>query len=163
MYQASVPVLAKALTAMAAILDKAIAHCQAKKIDPGVFVNYRIAPDMLPFKAQIYIMTDQAKGCVARLAGVDVPSYPDTEATLEDLKARVLKTAEYVQSFKANQIDGTEEKDITLKFGQNEYKFKGQGYLLGNVIPNVFFHQTTAYNILRHNGVEIGKGDFLGR
>ena len=162
MYQACVPVLTQALGATVGILDKAIAHCAAKKIDPVVFVNDRIAPDMLPFKAQIFIMTDQAKGCVARLAGVEVPSYPDTEATLEDLKARVQKTLAFVQTFEAKQIDGTEEKDITLKFGPTEYKFKGLGYLLNMVIPNVFFHQTMAYALLRHNGVELGKKDFLG-
>jgi len=162
MFQASVPVLTQSLNATIVILDKAIAHCAAKKIDPSVLVNFRLAPDMLPFKAQIYIMTDQAKGCVARLAGVDVPSYPDTETTLEDLKARVQKTLEFVQTFKPSQIDGSEERDITLKFGPNEFKFKGQGYLLNMIFPNLFFHQTFAYAILRHNGVEVGKKDFLG-
>lgn len=162
MHQACVPVLTQALNTMAAILDKAAAHCAAKKIDPSVLINFRLTPDMLPFKSQIYIMTDQAKGCAARLAGVDVPSYPDTEATFEDLKARLKKTADFVQSFKPNQIDGSEDKDIVLKFGPNEFKFKGQGYLLNFVIPNVFFHESMAYAILRHCGVEIGKRDFLG-
>ena len=162
MHQASVPVLTQALNTMIAILDKAAAHCAAKKIDPAVLINFRLTPDMLPFKAQIYIMTDQAKGCAARLAGAEVPSYPDTEVTFDDLKARLKKTADFVQSFKANQIDGSEEKDIVLKFGPNEFKFKGQGYLLNFVIPNVFFHESMAYAILRHCGVELGKRDFLG-
>ncbi len=162
MYKASVPVLTRALNNMAAILDKAIAHCAEKKIDPSVLVNFRLTPNMLPFKAQVFIMTDQAKGCAARLAGADVPSYPDTEVTFEDLKARLAKTAAFVQSFQAAQIDGSEDKDIVLKFGPNQFDFKGQDYLLNFVLPNVFFHETTAYAILRHCGVEIGKKDFLG-
>lgn len=162
MYQACVPVLVPGLNNMAAILDKAAAHCAEKKIDPAAIVNFRLSPNMLPFKSQIYILTDQAKGCAARLAGAEVPSYADTEATFEDLKARLQKTAQFVQSFKAAQIDGSEEKDIVLKFGPNEFKFKGQGYLLNFVLPNFYFHSTVAYSILRHCGVELGKRDFLG-
>lgn len=162
MYQASVPVLAHGLNNLVAIIDKAAAHCAAKKIDPSVLINFRLTPDMLPFKAQIYILTDGAKGCAARLAGAEVPSYADTEATFEDLKARLLKTAQFVQTFTAAQIDGSEEKDIVLKFGPNEFKFKGQGYLTNFVLPNFYFHSTVAYSILRHCGVELGKRDFLG-
>ncbi len=166
MYQASIPVLTRVLNVTQSLIDKAAAHCTAKKIDPAVLVNYRLAPDMLPFKNQIFVITDQAKGCAARLAGAEVPPYPDTEATFDELKARLAKTAAFVGGFTAQQIDGTEDKDVVLKLGpagaQREMTFKGAPYLLGFVMPNVYFHQVTAYAILRHAGVEIGKMDFLG-
>ena len=162
MYQATVPVFLRVLNATSVILDKAAAHCAAKKIAPDVLPNYRLAPDMLPFKWQIFILTNQAAGCMARLAGVEVPSHPDTENTLDELKARVAKTITFIHGFKQEQIDGTEKKDIVVKYGTNEYKFVGEPYVQFNVIPNIYFHCTTAYAILRHCGVEIGKGDFLG-
>lgn len=166
MHQASVPVLARALNNTSALIDKAAAHCDAKKIEPSVLVNYRLAPDMLPFKNQIYIMTDSAKGCAARLAGVEIPLFPDTETTFEELKARLAKTVEFVTGLDASQIDGTEDKDILLELGtaaeRVKIDFKGAQFLFGFVLPNFFFHATTAYSILRHCGVEIGKRDFLG-
>ena len=166
MHQASAPVFARALKNTSALIDKAVAHCETKKIDPSVLVNYRLAPDMLPFKNQIYIMTDSAKGCVARLTGIEIPSFPDTESTLEELKARLAKTVEFVSGVDAEQIDGTEDKDILLELGPTnervKMEFKGAQFLLGFVLPNFFFHATTAYSILRHCGVEIGKRDFLG-
>jgi hypothetical protein len=166
MYEASVPVFTRFLNNTSALLDKAAAHCAAKKIDPTVIANFRLAPDMLPLKNQIFILTDQAKGCVARLAGAEVPSYPDTENTLDELKARLAKTAAFAQGFKPGQIDGSEARDIVLKLGppgnQVEFKFKGLDYLQGFTIPNFYFHVTMTYAILRHCGVDIGKRDFLG-
>jgi hypothetical protein len=162
MYQAAVPPIVRSFNALSAIIDKAAAHCAARKIDPAVLVNYRLAPDMLPFFRQIHIATDQAKGMAARLAGVEVPGYPDTEQSFDELKARLAKTVAYLNSFTPAQIDGTEDKDIVMKAGANEYKFKGMPYVTGFVLPNVYFHVTTAYAILRHCGVELGKKDYLG-
>lgn len=162
MYQAGIPVVTRYLNNLSTLIDKAAAHCAARKIDPTVLVNFRLTPDMLPFSRQVQIATDQVKGMAARLAGVEVPSYPDTETTFDELKARIAKTVAYLGTFKADQIDGTEDKEITLKAGAAEFKFKGDDYLVGFVLPNFYFHVTTAYAILRHCGVEIGKRDFLG-
>ena len=162
MYQASIPAFIRILNNLSAILDKAAAHAEAKKIDLAVFVNARLAPDMFPLSRQIQIATDGVKGCAARLAGVEVPGYPDTESTFPELKARIAKTIDFLKSFKPAQIDGSEEKKIALKVGGQELTFLGQPYLLTFVIPNFYFHVTTAYDILRHNGVDIGKRDFLG-
>jgi hypothetical protein len=162
MYQASVPSFVHFLNNLSAIIDKAEAHCAEKKIDPSILINFRLRPDMLPFARQIQIATDGVKGCPSRLAGAEVPSFPDTETTFAELKARIAKTIAHVKSFTPSQIDGSEDKDITLKFGPNEFKFKGQDYLTNFVLPNFYFHLTTAYAILRHCGVEIGKRDFLG-
>ncbi len=163
MYTASTPVFLRHFKATTAILDKAAAFCEAKKIAPDVLVNYRLAPDMLPFKNQIYVMGDMAKGCIARLAGVDVPSYADTESTFDELKARLAKTADFINGFPAAKIDGSETREIVMKIGPTmEMKFKGDEYLTGFVMPNFYFHTTTAYAILRHAGLEIGKRDFLG-
>ncbi len=162
MYQASVPPIVKFLENLSVILDKAAACAEANKIKPEVLINYRLRPDMLPLSSQIQIATDQVKGLVSRLAGTDVPSFPDTEATFDDLKARIAKTIAHLKSFTPAQIDGTEDKDIALKVGPNELKFKGQQYLTAFVLPNFYFHLTTAYAILRHCGVPIGKRDFLG-
>lgn len=162
MYQAGVPVTIRYLNNLSTLIDKAKAHCEARKIDPAVLVNFRLTPDMFPFSRQVQIATDQVKGMAARLAGVDVPSYADTEATFDELKARIAKTVDFLKSFKPEQIDGSEGKEITLKAGANEFKFKGDDYLVGFVLPNFYFHVTTAYAILRHCGVEIGKRDFLG-
>jgi uncharacterized protein len=162
MYQASVPAFLQMLNSLSAILDKAEAFAAERKIDPAVLLGYRLAPDMFPLSRQVQIATDQAKGCCARLAGVDVPKYADDETTFADLKARIARTIEFVQGFKPADIDGSEEQDITITAGSRELRFKGQQYLVSFVLPNFYFHATTAYAILRHCGLSIGKRDFLG-
>ena len=162
MYQASAPRFVNMLNNLSAILDKAQAHVDAKKIDPVALTNYRLFPDMLPMTRQVQIACDAAKGAVARLAGVESPKHEDTEQTLTELKARIAKTIEFIKSIKPAQVDGSEDKDITLKFGTTEMPFKGMQYLLGFSLPHFYFHITTAYDILRHNGVEIGKMDYIG-
>jgi hypothetical protein len=162
MYQASVPRFANILKNLSAILDKAQAHAEAKKIDPLVLSNARLYPDMLPMKRQVYIACDTAKNAVARIAGVEPPKHEDIEETFAELKARIAKTLDFIQTFKPAQIDGSEDKAIHLKLGQREVDFKGMQYLLGHALPNFYFHIVTAYDILRHNGVEIGKRDYLG-
>ena len=162
MYQASVPVFVRMLKNLSAILQKAADYAAFKKIEPVVLINARLAPDMFAFVRQIQIATDGVKGCAARLAGVEVPSYADNETTFEELQARIAKTITFLEEFKPAQIDGTEEKALELKVGGREMKFAGQAYLLNFVLPNLYFHITTAYGILRHNGLEIGKKDYLG-
>lgn len=162
MYQISVPVYTHMMKNLVAIIDKAIAHAEAKKFDQAVLVNARLAPDMFAFARQIQIASDTVKGAAARLAGIEVPKYEDDETTLEQLKARLEKTIDFIQSIPASQIDGSEERDITLKMRSGDKHFKGLGYLLNFATPNFYFHTVTAYDILRHNGVEIGKPDFLG-
>ena len=162
MYQASVPRFVNILGNLSNILDKAQAHVDTKKLDVTVLTGYRLFPDMLPMTTQVLIACDTAKGVVARLAGLEIPVYEDTEKTLADLKARIAKTIAFIQSVSAEQIDGTEEKAIVTKRGDKETHYKGMQFLLGHAIPNFYFHVTTTYNILRHNGVEIGKRDFLG-
>jgi uncharacterized protein len=161
MYRASVPIFLQILPALSAVLDKAAAHAAAKKIDPQVFIDSRLYPDMFPLSRQIQIATDFAKGACARLAGVEPPKYADTERNFDDLKARIAKTVDFIKEFKPAQIDGSEERDISLMLGGQPQKFKGENYLTGLVLPNFFFHATTAYAILRHNGVELGKQDFM--
>lgn len=161
-YEASVPRFVAMLRNLDAILAKAQAHAAAKKIDPAVLLGARLFPDMLPFIKQVQIATDHAKGAVARLAGADVPRFEDNEQSFEELQARLAKTITFVESFNAMQIDGAEEREITLKVGGHEMSFKGMPYLLGFAMPNFYFHLVTAYNILRHNGVEIGKRDYIG-
>lgn len=162
MYNASIPAFIKMLNNLNAILDKASTWAQTKKIDEKYLMTSRLAPDMLPFTKQIQIATDVVKGCAARLAGVDIPKYEDNEASFAELKARVSKTIAFLQTVTAQQIDGTEEKSIELKFGPNSFMFTGLDYLLTFANPNLYFHVTTAYAILRHNGLEIGKKDYLG-
>lgn len=162
MFQASVPRLINALNNLSHILDKAQAHIDAKKIDASALIQFRLYPDMLNFTRQVQIASDTAKGVVARLAGVEIPAYEDNEQSIADLKARIAKTISFIQGFKPEQIDGTEDKDIITKRGEKETHYKGMQFLLGHAIPNVYFHITTAYNILRHNGVEVGKRDYLG-
>ena len=162
MYKASVPVFVKGLTNLKAILEKAAAHAQAKKIDDTVFASARLFPDMLPLTGQIQIATDFARGTTARLAGTEMPKWEDNEKTLAELIARVERTLEYVKPFTAAQLDGTEGKEITRPIRGQPKTFTGLNYLLQFALPNFYFHSTTAYAILRHNGVEIGKGDFLG-
>ncbi|MHB8534151.1 MAG: DUF1993 domain-containing protein [Sulfuricaulis sp.] len=163
MYQASVPVFLRMLDNLVAILEKGAAHAEAKKIDPAVLVNARLYPDMFPFSRQIQIATDVAAGGAARLSGMEPPKTPDTEATFAELIARVRKTIEYIKTFKPAQIDGSESRQVTLKVRDVMMTFDGQTFLLNRVLPNVYFHITTAYDILRHNGVELGKKDFLGK
>lgn len=162
MYQASVPVFKKLLSNLAAILEKAAAHAEAKRIDPAVLTQARLYPDMFPLARQVMIATDNAKGCVARLAGVEPPRYEDTETTFPELVARLKKSIDYLSTMQPAHIDGTEDKAISFKIGKHDINMKGQDYLLHYATPNVYFHVTTAYAILRHNGVEIGKKDFLG-
>ena len=162
MYQASVPRFVTILGNLAGILDKAQAHVDARKLDATVLTSYRLFPDMLPMAKQVQIACDTAKGVVARLAGMEIPAYEDNEVTLADLKARVARTIAFIQSVPADQIDGTEDKDIVTRRGDKETRYKGMQFLLSHAVPNFYFHVTTAYNILRHNGVEIGKRDFLG-
>ena len=163
MYQASVPVFTRMLENLSAILAKGAAHAEAKKIEAAVFINARLAPDMYPLARQVQIASDAAKGCVARLAGVEVPSYPDTESTFPELHARVGKTLAFVKGFTAAQIDGSEERSVTLKMRAGDVTFRGQDYLFKMALPNFFFHVTTTYDILRHNGVEVGKMDYIGK
>lgn len=163
MYRASVPVFTRVLNNLNVILDKAAAYATEKKIDPAVLLNARLYPNMFALTRQVQIVTDQIKGCVSRLAGVEIPRYEDTETTFPELKARLEKTLAYISSFKPEQIDGTEDKDITLTLGGTTHHFKGLDYLLDRATMHVYFHYTTAYAILRHNGLEIGKGDFIGK
>ena len=163
MYQASVPVFARALTNLSAIFDKAAAHAEAKKIDQAVFMAARLAPDMLALPRQVQIATDTARRSAARLAGAEAPAFDDNEASFGDLKTRIAKTVDYMKTVTPAQIDGSEERSIVMKVGGRDVNFTGRDYLLGFALPNFFFHVTTAYDILRHNGVEIGKMDFLGR
>ncbi|HVI89574.1 MAG TPA: DUF1993 domain-containing protein [Dongiaceae bacterium] len=162
MYQASVPVFLRNLNNLKAILDKAATNAEARKIGLSVFINARLAPDMLALPAQIQIATDAAKGAGARLAGVEVPSFEDNETTFPELLARIAKTIDFLKGLKAEQIDGSEERTITLKLRGNEVNFTGANFLLNFALPNFWFHYTTAYAILRHNGVDLGKMDYLG-
>lgn len=163
MYSASVPLFIRFLGNLSAILEKAAAHAEAKKIDPSVLVGSRLFPDMFALARQVQVASDTAKGCGARLAVVDVPSYEDKEATFAELQERCQKTITFLQTLSADQIDGSEDRDVILPTRQGPMTFKGLAYLQGFALPNFFFHVTTAYNILRHNGVEVGKMDFLGR
>ena len=162
MYQASVPRFVNILGNLMNIFDKAQAHVDAKKLDPETLTKYRLFPDMFPMATQVRIACDAAQGVVARLAGLDIPVSEDTDKTLADLKARVAKTIAFIQAVTPAQIDGTEDKAIVTKRGDKETHYKGMQFLLGHAVPNFYFHVTTTYAILRHNGVEIGKRDFLG-
>jgi hypothetical protein len=162
MYQATVPVFIRMLSNLSAILKKADHYAESNKIDPDAFLNARLAPDMLPFTAQIQIATDAAKGCAARLAHIDPPSFPDTETTFAQLHERLNKTITFLKTVDASKVDGSEERPITLKVAGKELNFKGQDYALHFALPNFYFHVTTAYALLRHNGLDIGKKDFLG-
>jgi len=163
MYQASVPVYTQMLRNLSAILNKAGAYAEAKKIDPAVLIGSRLYPDMFPLGRQIQIAGDGAKGSAARLAGIEAPKYEDDEKTFPELCERLQKTIDYLQTFTPEQIDGSENRTITLTRGSQSTTFLGLPYLLHHALPNFYFHVTTAYNILRHNGLEIGKRDFLGK
>jgi len=163
LYAASVPAFLQMLKSLSSILTKTAAYAEAKKIDPSVFVNARLAPDMHPLARQIQMVSDTAKGAAARLAGVDVPSMPDTEATLAELQQRITKTADFLSSLKPEQFEGSAERSVELNVGGGQkMTFKGATYLSHFALPNFYFHVTTAYDIVRHNGVEIGKRDYLG-
>jgi hypothetical protein len=163
MYQASVPVFVRALNSLADVLAKAEAHAAARKIEPAVLVASRLYPDMFPLGKQVQIAADAAKGGAARLAQQTPPVFEDTETTLAELAERCRKTVAYLQTLQPAQIDGSEERVVTWKTRQAERSMQGMPYLLHHVIPNLYFHVTTAYDILRHNGVELGKQDFLGK
>ena len=163
MHSASVPVFVRMLRNLSACIDKAAAHAESKKFDPKVLVESRLAPDMLPFRTQVQIACDAAKFGVARLAGVEAPKFADDETSFDDLKARIAKTIEFVQGVPAASVDGTEGKAISVPRRNSEpMQFTGENYLRFMALPNFFFHVTTAYALLRHNGVDLGKGDYLG-
>ena len=162
MYQASAPRFARMLRNLSTLLGKAQAHCEAKKLDAAALTGYRLYPDMFPFTRQVQIACDQAKGAVARLAGMEPPKHEDTEQSFAELQARIAKTLDFVESVKAAQIDGSETREVVLKLRSGELRLKGLDYLFSHAYPNFYFHVTTAYDILRHNGVELGKRDFVG-
>lgn len=162
MYQASIPVFVRALENLSNILNKATAHADQHKIDPSVLLGSRLYPNMFPLSRQIQIATDLVNGGIARLTGIERPTYDDKETSFEEMQARIHQTLAFAKSIKPEQIDGSEEKSITMTIGGNEMQFVGMPYLLHFVIPNIFFHTATAYAILRHNGVALGKPDFIG-
>ena len=162
MYQVSVPRFVHMLHNLAAILDRAQAYAEAKKIDATTLPAARLFPDMLPLTSQVRIACDTAKRAAAMLAGVDNPVYEDNETTIPELRARIEKTVAFLNTIKASQIDGTEGKDLVVKVGGKDTPFTGMQFLLARAIPNFYFHVTTAYDILRHNGVELGKRDYMG-
>jgi uncharacterized protein len=162
MYAAAVPMMKTLLGALSGVLDKAEAFAKAKNVDPSVLANDRLAPDMFPLWRQVQIACDMARGGALRLAGRDVPTLPDVAPTFDSMRARIAETLAVIESVPATEIDGSEEREVVLKMRAGEMTFAGQRYLVGFVIPNLTFHCATAYNILRHNGVEIGKRDFLG-
>ena len=162
MYQISIPPLTRTLNNLAGILQKGSDHAEAKGIDPAVLINSRLYPDMFPLSKQVQIASDVSRRGMARLAGQDAPSIEDNETTFSELITRTTNTITYLKTFATDQIDGTEEKTILLPIGDDTYTFEGLPYLLGFVMPNVYFHVTTAYDILRHSGVELGKIDYLG-
>ena len=163
MYQASVPRLVNALNNLSHVLGKAQAHIEAKKLDPKTLLEFRLFPDMLNMTRQVQIASDTAKGVVARLAGLEIPAYADTEQSVADLQARLAKTVAFIESVSAAQIDGTEDKAIVVKRGETETHYTGMQFLLGHALPNIYFHSSMTYAILRHCGVEIGKRDYLGK
>ena len=162
MYESSIPVLIRNLNNLSALLIEGADHAIEKGFDGGVLASSRLFPNMLPLTSQIQIACDVSKGAAARLSGIEAPSYEDNEVSFEELQVRISKTVKFLESIPADKIDGSEEKEIILKAGPTEFKFNGKTYLQNFLLPNVYFHATTAFNILRHNGVEIGKMDFLG-
>jgi hypothetical protein len=163
MYQASVPVFVQQLEALSTVLDKAEAHAAARKIDPAVLLSARLFPDMFPLVRQVQIACDFAKGASARLAGVEVPAWEDNERSFGDLRTRIRRTIEFIGMLKPAQIDDSERRTITIKIAGKPVTFEGQPYLVNFALPNFYFHATVAYAILRHNGVELGKRDFVGK
>ena len=161
-YEASIPPMIRSLENLSKILDKAVS--QAKSEDKGLnaLLEARLAPDMHPFARQIQIVSDSAKGCAARLAGIEPPSMPDTETTFPELQERIGKTIAFLKSINAERLAGAEDRTVILKFPQGEMKFSGRDFLTGFALPNFYFHVTTAYGLLRHKGINIGKMDYLG-
>jgi hypothetical protein len=162
MYETAIPPLKRTLSNLATILKICEEHADAKKIEHATFLNARLFPDMYPLIRQVQIATDMSKGAAARLAGLEVPKYEDNETTFADLRARIAKTIAFMDTLEPAQLEGSESREVTITVRKVDLKFTGQDYLLKWVTPNVYFHVTTAYNILRHNGVELGKPDFLG-
>ena len=162
-YDASVPIFIHFLTGLDSLLHKAEAFVQAKKVDPDALLKARLYPDMYTFTRQVQLATDFAKGAGARLAGVPVPSYPDEEKTFEELHARIRKVTDCLRTLRKEQFADAADRTVTLKVGGREMSFKGSDYLNQFVLPNFYFHLTTAYDLLRHNGVELGKMDFMAR
>ena len=162
MYKTSVPIFVQFLTSISTVLDKAAAHCEAKKIEPATLLNMRLYPDMFPLVRQLRAVTDHAISATARLAGAELITFPNNEASFPEVKDRIAKTVDFVKGFKPEQINGTEDKEIIVKFSGGERKFNGQTFLLNFCLPNFYFHATTAYDIMRHCGIELGKRDFMG-
>jgi hypothetical protein len=162
LYDVSIPVFTLSLNNLVAILDKAASQAADKKVDPKVLAGARLIIDMLPLSSQVQIACDAAKGAAARLAGIEVPKHEDTETTLAELKARVAKTLDFIKTIKPEQLQGAETREVVIQFPQGTLKFTGINYLTNFALPNFFFHVTTAYALLRKNGVDLGKRDFLG-
>ena len=162
MYEASIPVFTHVLGNLSAILEKAQAHARARGIDPAVLVNARLAPDMFPLSRQVQIATDVVKGFAARMTGAEPPSWPDTESTFEELIGRIGKAVDYLGSVEPSRLEGTEGRTISFKIRGEPVTFQGRAYLQKFVLPNLYFHTSITYAILRHNGVDLGKRDFLG-
>jgi uncharacterized protein len=163
MYQTSIPTFIRVLNNLVAILEKGAAHAEARKIDPAALLNARLYPDMFPFTRQVQLVADTASSGAARLAGTEVPVHESNESSFAELATRIRQTIAQLETFKPEQLDGTEDKTVTWKTRSSTKNMQGLPYLMNHVLPNLFFHTTTAYNILRHNGVELGKMDFLGR
>ena len=161
-YDVTVPVFTRMLTNLLAVMDKAEASAAERKFDTAVLADMRLAPDMIPFRGQIMIATDHAKGCVSRLAGREVPSWPDTETSFEELRARIQKALDLMATIKPADLDGSETRDVTLKIGGKDVTMNGLAYVTERALPNFYFHVTTAYAILRHGGVPVGKRDYIG-
>lgn len=161
-YDVTVPVFARMLTNLLAIMDKAEANAAERKFDTKVFSDMRLAPDMIPFRGQVMIATDHVKGCVSRLAGREIPSWPDTEHSFEELRARLIKALDLLATIKPEDLAGSESRDVTLKLGGQDVTMSGLTYVTERALPNFFFHITTAYAILRHGGVPVGKRDYIG-
>jgi uncharacterized protein len=163
MYKISVPIFVQFLTSLSAVLDKTAAYAEAKRVEPSVLLNTRLAPDMFPLGRQVRAATDHAVNACGRLAGVELPTLPNADATIPELKDRIAKTIEFIKGLKPAQIDGSEDKEIKITFPSGAVReFTGQSLLLGNSLPNFYFHCTTAYDIARHCGIDIGKRDFMG-
>lgn len=162
MYEASVPVFNQILNSLAAIIDKAETHANTKNIDPAALLQARLYPDMFPFVRQVQVATDFAKSCSARLAGVEVPRYEETENSFAELRERITRTLAFINSLPKDAIEASAQRDIVSGSGAKIREFKGQDYLVHYAMPHFYFHCSTAYGLLRHNGVEIGKKDFVG-
>lgn len=161
-YDASIPVLVRALNNLDHLLELGAASAEQRKIDPAVFTQARLAPDMLPLTGQVWLASEMAARAAARLAGAETPNYPYVEQTFEELRARVAMARDYISAFTREQIEGGEDREFTVKLGPEERPFTGASYLVGFTLPNVYFHITTAYDILRHNGVVLTKTDYMG-